>query len=374
MFKYNSDQWTKRIINEYSARVNYHVYLIHNGNPYEVLTEIHRNMEEVQKCKKIIIRAGYEAPYYSLWFAVTKLLKSIGFSKDNILIIDMGAPPPEEVIDWKHVGLPIIVTTDALKEEVVREKDKIFISLARVPRAYRVLFTVELLELDLFLNDKSIISCGSASEMDIHDLTAIWKKYVPEKHRIHFPKIINTPVNRTEGFDKKDNSYFSRALINVIQETGFDDGYHIQLQSEHDAKHNDYLPETCCHSLNFKAWNRLTFTEKTLKCFLMRQLPLFLSSAGYVEYVRSLGFDVFDDFINHSYDTQQDPYLRIKMVAKELQRLYKLLEGTNSQTDYSVHVPNFHERTEKNLRIIDEIQEKYYHLENRLIDEFLLSE
>jgi hypothetical protein len=45
---------------------------------------------------------------------------------------------------------------------------------------------------------------------------------------------------------------------------------------------------------------------------------------GYVDVIRNLGFDVFDDFINHNYDKEQNHIERIKIVVEELNRLTKL--------------------------------------------------
>ena len=35
-----------------------------------------------------------------------------------------------------------------------------------------------------------------------------------------------------------------------------------------------------------------------------------------------LGFDVFDDIIDHTYDTEYRPYHRLELVAKEVERVY----------------------------------------------------
>lgn len=89
----------------------------------------------------------------------------------------------------------------------------------------------------------------------------------------------------------------------------------INLVSENTAGYDD--------SDNFKH-KTITFTEKAWKPFKTHQLPLYVSLSGYVDKIRSLGFDVFDDFINHDYDTEKNHSIRIKMVVKEMDRLNKL--------------------------------------------------
>ena len=62
-------------------------------------------------------------------------------------------------------------------------------------------------------------------------------------------------------------------------------------------------------------------TEKSEKCFLLEHLPLWVAPPGQVKLARQWGFDVFDDLVDHAYDIEADPYLRIKMVADQLQRI-----------------------------------------------------
>ena len=52
-------------------------------------------------------------------------------------------------------------------------------------------------------------------------------------------------------------------------------------------------------------------TEKSWKAFDKFHLPIFVSVPGFVDHIRSLGFDVFDDFIDHSYDKITDDKRRM---------------------------------------------------------------
>lgn len=65
-------------------------------------------------------------------------------------------------------------------------------------------------------------------------------------------------------------------------------------------------------------------TEKTFKSILLGQLPIWLAPMGTVKCVRELGFDVFDDVIDHSYDLEVDPIRRIDLVVKEVSRVSAL--------------------------------------------------
>jgi len=72
-------------------------------------------------------------------------------------------------------------------------------------------------------------------------------------------------------------------------------------------------------------------TEKPLNSFLSLQFPIIFGYKGIVEYYRKLGFDMFDDIIDHSYDnmtgTQHSrgaTMNKAKAIADELLRLSKL--------------------------------------------------
>ena len=52
-------------------------------------------------------------------------------------------------------------------------------------------------------------------------------------------------------------------------------------------------------------------TEKTLHAFLGYNFPIVLGSVGTVEFLRNLGFDMFDDVVDHTYDTDPDPVGRV---------------------------------------------------------------
>lgn len=65
-------------------------------------------------------------------------------------------------------------------------------------------------------------------------------------------------------------------------------------------------------------------TEKSYKPIIAGQFFIMIGSKGLISYIRSIGFDVFDDIINHSYDSIEDDRLRIKTAIEEIDRLNTL--------------------------------------------------
>ena len=56
--------------------------------------------------------------------------------------------------------------------------------------------------------------------------------------------------------------------------------------------------------------------DKYVNSILGANFPIFISSCGTVELLRQLGFDVFDDVIDHSYDTIVDPAVRLSQAIE----------------------------------------------------------
>lgn len=52
-------------------------------------------------------------------------------------------------------------------------------------------------------------------------------------------------------------------------------------------------------------------TEKYLNSIYGYNFPIYVGMAGSINHLRNLGFDLFDDVINHDYDTIQDHYTRM---------------------------------------------------------------
>jgi hypothetical protein len=68
-------------------------------------------------------------------------------------------------------------------------------------------------------------------------------------------------------------------------------------------------------------WRSHFITEKTFKAFGLRQIPLWFAVPGLVAQVRKLGFDLFDDIVDHSYDTIPDEHTRFASVAQQVKQL-----------------------------------------------------
>lgn len=78
------------------------------------------------------------------------------------------------------------------------------------------------------------------------------------------------------------------------------------------------------------------FTEKTFKPILTRTPFLVVSTTGYLQYVKSLGFQTFDSLIDESYDIQSNIQDRVHLMLDQLEDIVK--NGSSSFYYASKHI------------------------------------
>ena len=86
---------------------------------------------------------------------------------------------------------------------------------------------------------------------------------------------------------------------------------------------------------------KMFVTEKTWKPIVSGQLFLIFGNPGTIDYLRSQGVDVFDDIIDHGYDSTADWQLRLHQIHKQLelliaQDLKKLYINTRSRRQANI--------------------------------------
>lgn len=182
------------------------------------------------------------------------------------------------------------------------ERDILFTCYNRQPRANRVLLVNEICKQGL--NEKGIISCGYKDAHFKYYKDLVDKEFLDlfpmqlEDSSIYTNHSSNNKICNTSITPEQLNSF-----INVVSESSSD---------------CNILP------LDKDSWTEPFFTEKTAKAFICHNIPLFYSTKDYVKKIRDLNFDVFDDFIDHSYDEEINPIRRVEKLTEELKRLCSL--------------------------------------------------
>lgn len=171
-------------------------------------------------------------------------------------------------------------------------------------RTNRVLFVYELFKRDLL--KYGVVSCGSGDTEDVV------KNYLSHMDlNDEFKQLL--PLRFEDDMVMRENSSGVDFPENVSSQ------FHIIMETSYEYFDTDIR--------GFKhdwGWNRPVLTEKTTKAINGHQIPLWLTTKGFVGRMRDYGLDVFDDIVDHSYDLEDNPYIRIKKLTDEIERLCNL--------------------------------------------------
>ena len=127
------------------------------------------------------------------------------------------------------------------------------------------------------------------------------------------------------------------------------DGYCSRNQpgnKEHDVTSDllrccaiNIIAESSSQNKEDRSWRSTIISEKTFKAFGLLQIPIWWAVPGLVSEVRKLGFDVFDDLVDHSYDDLVDEDLRLEAVIEQIINL-KNKEPQSFRTIYRSRLLN----------------------------------
>jgi hypothetical protein len=232
------------------------------------------------------------------------VIKELELSPDQLLILTSSDPKNifsgyDYIIDNLGDINTYFFYSDLLKRNIDWENIEIdipIISLAGRPTEKRARFMKGLADLTM---DKARLSFGNLLPEPLEDQE--YNFYADILYPHSFPLMQNTDGVGISYDHVGENLFHS--LVSVINET------------------NDFDNES------------ILLTEKTFKAFAWHQIPIFNATKGHVEIVRSLGFDLFDDIINHNYDTSPNIHIQklkiLNVVAKFLKD-YPTLEDVNN--------------------------------------------
>lgn len=175
--------------------------------------------------------------------------------------------------------------------------DKHFVSLARNLSPHRLLATRLLI--DASVDNYGVISYATAAGIRLSDLNLEYDECVsyfgfyvePILHPIYIDGPIDYQFSLLRG---QRNIYYPsirKVFFNLIHETNFADEQDIFI------------------------------TEKTTKAFAIGHVPIWNAVKGTADYIESLGFDIFRDVVDHSYDRLDTWQDRTQAVINELQKL-----------------------------------------------------
>ena len=199
-------------------------------------------------------------------------------------------------------------------ERIIANKHDGFMSLNNSCRLHRVYLFTQLLKRNISLDKCSFLFTTGGPDGFKFDKSVFIDSLDELKYKnLIDAKLYNLALNfnlpKIIDFDANNYFYSSNKLTDLYQDTI------LNLVTENLSG---------IHPTDI--WNPyiITFTEKTIKPFLAGQIPLFFALPGLLKIYRNLGFDLFDDLIDNSYDNEYKPDKRLSLILDELERLLKL--------------------------------------------------
>jgi hypothetical protein len=106
-------------------------------------------------------------------------------------------------------------------------------------------------------------------------------------------------------------------------------------------------------------------TEKTFHALIAEQIPIIIGYKGIVEHCRQMGFDMFDDLVDHSYDTIPGP-----------ERIHAAIELNRDLIQGKIDLAPYKQRLQRNREyvlwgLIDKMQADFVADARKLADKLL---
>ena len=236
------------------------------------------------------------------------------FTSYENLETELGATPNVQIIPWggdmvnQSLGYPTIVPV--LTKNF--ESDKTFISLNRNTRLHRIVLLSYLFgkKYDKF-GDISFLGSVTKDKFATAELLDRLSWVFEDRHNdakramiLGYKKVYDNPDLMPEEF----GIYGATPNDNVAN-------FNNNLRDRYQNVFVEIITETTFAGPSFM------LTEKTLNSVYGCNFPILLSGVNAVSHLRELGFDVFDDIIDHSYDTIKNPIDRMVSAIENNNRL-----------------------------------------------------
>ena len=246
--------------------------------------------------------------------------------KDGMLIVNMSADPFNRYEE--NIANELRKLTDNF---VVLSGD---VSYFLKPKDHICFFPIWYL-MQKYLYKTSTTATNHHCQYKISSLNSVSRyhrveNFIKLKEKFYFDQLLFTMHNMwNEPFEKHSTpkewwnddviKKFELLRITLPSEMNDQKNAHAITHPAYTNSYVNYVTETS--TLN----NTITVTEKTWKPIMAGQLGLWLSNPGAVNFLRLIGFDVFDDVMhNHLYDNELNLNQRIDMIHAVIDQLVTL--------------------------------------------------
>lgn len=300
---------------------------------------------------------NYDCVHYRTWFFDDNHLLTELFYKDlSVSQIDINWSTDKFlfVVDFMHEGADASLAKKLLN--IIENHCKNCITLAFVNAVSNIKYQ-NIIEVPWFM----AAHCGIHSTLDLPFSNAVDKKFLClirraswSRARFAYSLIKAVPENLRISFDiRNKHSHMYQDFFADVRLPLLIDGVEQDVNNQH--RQTDKIFWNCLFNIvvetssqhDENVWHTNFITEKTFKAFFRRQIPIWFAVPGLVQEVRKLGFDLFDDLINHNYDNIKDEYFRIQAIIAEIVKL----DATYTTTQCEDLRNELRSRLEKNFQL-----------------------
>lgn len=217
-------------------------------------------------------------------------------------------------------------------------KDKLFLSYNRVLRTHRCQLVAE-------LKLRGLDSQGLIS-------------FVPDGEFYKgFKKNAIDVINSDQYISEADKARYAPLLTERMVIDDYDVTGNGPVVSNH-------YETTMLSVITETTWNRneVFISEKTFNAIAHAHPFIIVGPAGTLKKLRELGFKTFVGILNEQYDDMEDHSTRLKMVAKEIQRLAQLDSTTRSLTYHQMSIVAF-----ENQNILKNLTKSHFYNQGTLM-------
>ena len=299
------------------------ICLVNNSNNFIIQSSPNLTDEIVERINRsdvglvlyMMCDHGFETSTsdYNLLKKITKPVIIITHSKLNIDI------PNIEYLMW----LTLAVQTDHLENindyrTTTNPKKYLYSCLMNKSRVDRSVNICEFVQSEYYERSLVTFNTINLTKYELRAMREHWSKYYDMLLRKIAPMC---PINTSGG--------------NILPLDTSTDSWEPVFSYNNDAYLNSYL-----HVIAESHYDTIFVSEKTTKCMLATQFFVIIAGAGTIQKLRDLGFDTYDDIIDHNRYDNADDSIRIQRVHELLKEMqdydwHGIYQATEARREYN---------------------------------------
>lgn len=278
---------------------------------------------------------------------ITKYIRELGIEESSVYFVC-----GNELLDYhkKECNSKINVhTTDIIPQVISRsmhvdgqhefslDRENIFQCYNRAEKSHRIATSVFLHKEDLLKDTDFSLRCSDVLYKR-NEYSYNWNGIIDEREIDSYNENLKSLCNT----DKQILSNYENFQFDV-------NGPQHNLTYIHNLYKHSYI--NIVTETQYEWDGIIHITEKSLQPLWFYQLPIIIATPHHIKRMRELyDFDWFDDFLNHSYDSQENHALRFHKIRREILRLSKM------KSDVKKFFKENKKRFEHNREVVRELQ------------------